>query len=103
MCTLALRFAFWKWRGGQVVEETVVGIRGLGVELRSRQRGGRVKSDFVDLASIEDVVISEAVTLFDVFPYVAIIVKTNDTETSERTKLPFQELIPDLPALVQTL
>ncbi|CAE8686489.1 unnamed protein product, partial [Polarella glacialis] len=90
-----LRMAY---KSRQVVEESVVAMRGLGLELRTRTRGGRTTTDFVEASQIKDIVIAEGLTMFDAFYYLSV-----EVQNSQRTRLPFQQLIPALPNLVHAL
>ncbi|CAE7919959.1 Pigh [Symbiodinium necroappetens] len=76
-------------RARQVVEEVAVGIEGLGLQLSTRRSGGSIASDFISASSIQDIIIAEAVTFWDVFYYLVVEIKG-----SERTKVPFQHLRP---------
>jgi GPI-GlcNAc transferase complex, PIG-H component len=58
----------------QVVEESVCVHRGLGVQLSTRFRSGSTRHRFIDIASIEAVVLNEGIQLFTVLFYMAFIV-----------------------------
>ncbi|CAE6959496.1 PIGH [Symbiodinium sp. CCMP2456] len=85
-------------RARQVVEEVAVGIEGLGLQLSTRRSGGSIASDFISASSIQDIIIAEAVTFWDVFYYLVVEIKG-----SERTKVPFQHLRPGIEDQAQVL
>ncbi|CAL1145999.1 unnamed protein product [Cladocopium goreaui] len=82
----------------QVLEEKVVCTKGLGLQLTSRSAwvtpwGSPVwassSSDFIETADIEEIIIAEAVTYWDVFYYLAV-----ELHGCDRTKVPFRQLCP---------
>eukprot|EP00434_Breviolum_minutum_P010344 symbB.v1.2.009127.t1/scaffold577.1/size258142/2 len=81
----------------QVFEEKVVCSRNLGLELSSKHGfylcgmtcGISWSRNFIDLEEIEEIIIAEAVTYWDVFYYLVV-----DVKGSDRTKVPFRYLRP---------
>eukprot|EP00927_Polykrikos_kofoidii_P049223 TRINITY_DN43317_c0_g1_i1.p1 TRINITY_DN43317_c0_g1~~TRINITY_DN43317_c0_g1_i1.p1 ORF type:complete len:274 (+),score=41.91 TRINITY_DN43317_c0_g1_i1:195-1016(+) len=92
----------------RVVEEAVIGIRGLGLEIKNRSANGHVSSDFINLATVKDLVIAEGITYFDVFYYLAVRLHDSGANGCHRNaplnmKLPFKRFAPKLPVLERVL
>ncbi|CAK9102512.1 Phosphatidylinositol N-acetylglucosaminyltransferase subunit H (Phosphatidylinositol-glycan biosynthesis class H protein) (PIG-H) [Durusdinium trenchii] len=81
-----------------VAEEKLVCMKGLGLQLSSRNRSGKTTSDFVEMSEIEEIIIAEAVTYFDVFYYLVVELKGSD-----RTKVPFRTLRPPVAQQLRVL
>eukprot|EP00013_Stygamoeba_regulata_P023805 CAMPEP_0177649112 /NCGR_PEP_ID=MMETSP0447-20121125/11194_1 /TAXON_ID=0 /ORGANISM="Stygamoeba regulata, Strain BSH-02190019" /LENGTH=373 /DNA_ID=CAMNT_0019151811 /DNA_START=68 /DNA_END=1189 /DNA_ORIENTATION=- len=72
---VVLRLLYLCYASCQVVEETVCVHRGLGIQLSTRFRGGGSRHRFIDLASIEAVVLNEGIQFFSVLFYMAFMVR----------------------------
>ena len=89
--------AMARWRGGRVVEESLLVVPGLGLQLAATSASGGVSRHFVDADRLRDVVINEGfVAGGRVVFYLALIV-----EGEERLLLPFRHLCPRLPVLAE--
>ena len=86
----------WYVARGRVTEESLVVMRGLGVELRTRYRSGSERHRFLQHAEIADVIINEGITFQRVIFYMAFVVHDAD-----RLVLAFEHLRPKLPVLQQ--
>eukprot|EP00435_Cladocopium_sp_Y103_P050069 s1605_g15.t1 len=92
---------------GKVIEEKVVCTKGLGLQLTSRSAWVTpwgealvcTSSDFIETADIEEIIIAEAVTYWDVFYYIVV-----ELHGCDRSKVPFRQLRPrEVPQLIRVL
>ena len=58
--------------------ETILVIRDVGVQVKTVYLGGRSVSRFIDRSKITDIIINEAITMFHIRVYMAIIVEGED-------------------------
>lgn len=58
--------------------ETILVIRDVGVQVKTVYLGGRSVSRFIDRSKIADIIINEAITMFHIRVYMAIIVEGED-------------------------
>ena len=58
--------------------ETILVIRDVGVQVKTVYLGGRSVSRFIDRSKISDIIINEAITMFHIRVYMAIIVEGED-------------------------
>jgi hypothetical protein len=58
--------------------ETILVIRDVGVQVKTVYLGGRSVSRFIDRSKIADIIINEAITMFHIRVYLAIIVEGED-------------------------
>ncbi|KAG2180066.1 hypothetical protein INT43_003853 [Umbelopsis isabellina] len=79
-----------------VKEERILAIRNVGVQVKTIYLSGRSISHFVERSRICDIIIHEAITIWQVKFYMAIIVVKQD-----RMKVVFEHLLPPLnPTLI---
>ena len=79
------------WSRQQTVEESVLCIRGLGIQLRSKKRSGEERYTFYEKEKIQNVYINEGFFRFEPRYYIAFGV-----EGSDKLVLAFPELLPGL-------
>eukprot|EP00746_Dinoflagellata_sp_MGD_P039453 gnl/MRDRNA2_/MRDRNA2_195152_c0_seq1.p1 gnl/MRDRNA2_/MRDRNA2_195152_c0~~gnl/MRDRNA2_/MRDRNA2_195152_c0_seq1.p1 ORF type:complete len:198 (-),score=31.18 gnl/MRDRNA2_/MRDRNA2_195152_c0_seq1:136-729(-) len=96
--TLTAALVMMALKAFQIDEESVVAVRGVGIELRVRQRHGALRSHFIPAKDIADVIIAEGVTYSDAFYFLAIRI-----HSSKELQVPFQRLRPSRPLLVWSL
>eukprot|EP01118_Nematostelium_gracile_P004144 TRINITY_DN14878_c0_g1_i2.p1 TRINITY_DN14878_c0_g1~~TRINITY_DN14878_c0_g1_i2.p1 ORF type:complete len:165 (+),score=25.07 TRINITY_DN14878_c0_g1_i2:90-584(+) len=91
-----LLFLFSSWmKRGQIVEESLVVIRDLGVQLETKSYGGKKTHLFIDKARIKSIIINEGIKSYDFILYMAFIVEGNN-----KTILTFRHLFPKLKDLI---
>ncbi|KAG0218242.1 hypothetical protein BGX33_008083 [Mortierella sp. NVP41] len=90
---ILLRIVF---KSFMVMEETILVIRDVGVQVKTVYLGGRSVSRFIDRSKISDIIINEAITMFHIRVYMAIIVEGED-----KMVVVFQNLLPRLNVLLQ--
>ncbi|KAF4656248.1 hypothetical protein FOL47_009093 [Perkinsus chesapeaki] len=86
-------------------------VRGLGVQLQTLYGNGALKTEFIQISSVKDVILQEAVYGFRIITYLAIEVEADDTPASSevslrtakdsRLLLPFETLEVSTPQLVE--
>ncbi|CAE7820354.1 PIGH, partial [Symbiodinium sp. KB8] len=64
--------------GQQVVEESVLAVRGMGVQLQSKSAGGRQVTRFIDREQLRAAVVNEGYTCFSVRFYLAFLTAGSD-------------------------
>ncbi|SAM09185.1 hypothetical protein [Absidia glauca] len=78
--------------------ESLLVMRDIGIQVKTTYWSGRTESKFINRLKIENVVINEGITLWQVKPYIAILVKDQDKMT-----IVFENLLPPLhPVLLET-
>ncbi|KAI8337234.1 GPI-GlcNAc transferase complex, PIG-H component-domain-containing protein [Chlamydoabsidia padenii] len=89
----------WLWiKLRNVKQESLLVMQDIGIQVKTTYWSGRSESKFINRQKIENVVINEGITLWQVKPYMAILVKEQDKMT-----IVFENLLPSLhPALLDT-
>ncbi|CAO3660784.1 unnamed protein product [Umbelopsis vinacea] len=87
----------WMWiKFTTVKEESILAIRNVGVQVKTTYLSGRSVSHFIERSRICDIIIHEAITMWQVKFYMAIIVARQD-----RMIVVFEHLLPQLnPTLI---
>ncbi|XP_069116581.1 phosphatidylinositol N-acetylglucosaminyltransferase subunit H-like [Argopecten irradians] len=84
--------------GIQVQSESLVFLSSIGVNVKRRNRLGRVTAEFFEISEIKDIVILEAITMQRVVCYLAIVLKGSDNNREQLYPL-FMKSSPDLGTL----
>jgi hypothetical protein len=71
-----------------VVEEELVYIRGLGVQMNTKLLGGKVKREFFNVETIEELKIED--TLFSAVPRSALVLRTNSSAGDKKKNILFE-------------
>ncbi|KAF4655727.1 hypothetical protein FOZ61_007420 [Perkinsus olseni] len=86
-------------RNSTVVEESVLLVKGLGIQLQTLYAGGGQRTEFIQISAVRDVVLQEAVYGFRIVTYLAIEVESDEDEgkslrtaKNSRLILPFETL-----------
>ncbi|KAI9276797.1 GPI-GlcNAc transferase complex, PIG-H component-domain-containing protein [Phascolomyces articulosus] len=88
LCVLLI----WLWlKSHTVKEESILAIREIGIQVRTVYWGGRSVSKFIDQHKIDDIIINEGITMWQIKSYMAILVKNQD-----RMVVVFEHLLPRL-------
>ncbi|ORZ25298.1 GPI-GlcNAc transferase complex, PIG-H component-domain-containing protein [Absidia repens] len=89
----------WIWlKLRNVKQESLLVMRDIGVQVKTTYWSGRTESRFINRLKIENVVINEGITLWQIKPYIAILLKDQD-----KMLIVFENLLPPLhPALLTT-
>jgi len=91
--------ALWLWiKFTTVKEESILAIRNVGVQVKTTYLSGRSVSHFIERSRICDIIIHEAITMWQVKFYMAIIVARQD-----RMIVVFEHLLPQLNPTVITV
>lgn len=61
--------------------ESLLVMRDIGIQVKTTYWSGRTESKFINRLKIENVVINEGITLWQVKPYMAILVKDQEKMT----------------------
>eukprot|EP00126_Sphaerothecum_destruens_P006550 Sdes_comp19414_c0_seq1m10756 len=107
-----------QWNKFQVVSESIIVVKGIGIQLTCTYGDGSNSSRFISCDDISAVVINEAISCHSVFYYLAFIIsptptlpstlptplvkfkrKKIDFKGTEEVILPFENLFPRLPVL----
>ncbi|ORZ01202.1 GPI-GlcNAc transferase complex, PIG-H component-domain-containing protein [Syncephalastrum racemosum] len=90
----------WLWLKSRVVkEEGILVMRDVGIQVRTTYWGGRSELLFIDKHKIDDIVINEGITMWQIKSYLAILIKNQD-----KMVVVFEHLLPRLrPVLLQVL
>lgn len=82
------------WRATSVAEEAVLMVRDLGVQLTTTYHNGRTRCEFVDLSTIQSVILNEGITMQRVVVYLAFLVHGRSTMVVAfpNVRLPLREL-----------
>ncbi|KAL1933440.1 hypothetical protein VTP01DRAFT_7530 [Rhizomucor pusillus] len=88
----------WIWIKHHVVKyESILAVRDIGVQVQTVYLLGRRESLFIDRHKIDDIIINEGITMWQIKSYLAILVKEQD-----RMIVVFQNLLPRLrPVLLE--
>ncbi|KAH8556946.1 GPI-GlcNAc transferase complex, PIG-H component-domain-containing protein [Umbelopsis sp. PMI_123] len=92
-CALAV----WLWiKLSTIKEESILAVRNVGVQVKTTYLSGRSRSHFIERSRICDIIIHEAITMWQVKFYMAIITAKQDKMT-----VVFEHLLPPLnPTLI---
>lgn len=58
--------------------ESILSMRDVGIQVRTTYYSGRSVSRFIDRRKIEDIIINEGITMWQIKSYMAILVKDQD-------------------------
>jgi len=92
LCFISLSLWF---RKGEVIEESLIVIRDLGVQLETKYRSGKQTHLFIDKRRIKSIIINEGIKSYNFIFYMAFIVEGNN-----RMILAFHTLFPRLNTLI---
>ncbi|KAI8148697.1 GPI-GlcNAc transferase complex, PIG-H component-domain-containing protein [Fennellomyces sp. T-0311] len=82
----------WLWLKTKTVkQESILAVKDIGVQVRTVYWGGRSVSKFIDQHKIDDIIINEGITMWQIKSYMAILVKQQD-----RMVVVFEHLLPRL-------
>ncbi|KAI9008770.1 GPI-GlcNAc transferase complex, PIG-H component-domain-containing protein [Phycomyces nitens] len=81
---------FW-WKYKTIHHESLLVMRDIGIQVKTVYWGGSIVSRFISRRDIEDVVINEGITFWQIKSYIAILVKDQ-----EPMVIAFQNLLPSL-------
>ncbi|KAI8581259.1 hypothetical protein K450DRAFT_233897 [Umbelopsis ramanniana AG] len=89
--------AAWVWiKFNTVKEESILAVRNVGVQVKTTYLSGRSVSQFIERSRVCDIIIHEAITMWQVKFYMAIITAKQDKMT-----VVFEHLLPPLnPTLI---
>ncbi|KAI8099395.1 GPI-GlcNAc transferase complex, PIG-H component-domain-containing protein [Halteromyces radiatus] len=89
----------WIWiKLKNVKQESLLIMRDIGIQVKTTYWSGRTESKFINRLKIQNVVINEGIHLWQVKPYMAILVKDQ-----EKMLIVFENLLPPLhPVLLTT-
>ncbi|CAO3619050.1 unnamed protein product [Cunninghamella echinulata] len=89
----------WIWlKLRRVKQESLLVMRDIGIQVKTTYWNGKSESIFINRLRIEDVVINEGITLWQVKPYIAILIKDQS-----KMLIVFENLLPPLnPVLIDT-
>ncbi|KAI9479493.1 GPI-GlcNAc transferase complex, PIG-H component-domain-containing protein [Zychaea mexicana] len=75
MCVLLL----WLWlKTHTVKQESILAIKDIGIQVRTVYWGGRSVSKFIDQHKIDDIIINEGITMWQIKSYMAILIKNQE-------------------------
>ncbi|KAI8374615.1 GPI-GlcNAc transferase complex, PIG-H component-domain-containing protein [Radiomyces spectabilis] len=74
-----------------VKEESILAMRDIGIQVKTTYWGGSSVSRFVNRLKIEDVVLNEGITMWQIKSYMALLVKDQ-----EKMTVVFEHLLPKL-------
>ncbi|CAO3687328.1 unnamed protein product [Rhizopus microsporus] len=94
-------FVFLGWflmKRRQVRRESIMAIRDLGVQIKTVYWDGSAVTRFIDILKIEDIIIHEGISFWQIKSYIAIIIKDED-----KMVIVYENLLPKLdPILLET-
>ncbi|KAI8888531.1 hypothetical protein K501DRAFT_240525 [Backusella circina FSU 941] len=88
---IVLFFIWFFLKRKSVRQESILSIRDVGIQVKTVYWGGSVVSRFINRSKIEDVIINEGISFWQIKSYMAIMVKGEDKMT-----VVFEHLLPKL-------
>lgn len=82
-----------------VSEESLIAIEGIGLQLYTRRATGHETAQFIEIAAISAIFLTEAVRCDRCYYYLACLLHGNGREGEPRLVVPFRHLIPSLGSL----
>jgi len=93
---ILLNVLFTIWRITSVKQESILVIADVGVQLQTKYYSGTVKTFFLDVDKIQDIIINEGITTNDIIFYLCILV-----EGCTSMITPFEHFPPRLPIILE--
>ena len=88
-------------RSFSVAQESLLIMEGIGLQLCTQYASGRDVTQFIEVALISEIIITEAVRVDRCFYYIACLSRGHEPHAEPRLIVPFRHLLPPLEQLQQ--